>query len=151
GIRDTQTDIVLVQRDLFVAGARRPLSVQHFSDLVNLLPLEQAFFNGLKNIALFILNDCFTHVDHDEVESLHGLIVDFAPPLFEPTAFEQTDIGADDTREVLSGLDPIRLKHRRIAIRRHDYHIDPAHDLPRIIHWNNFYSAEFGGDLGELA
>src|SRR3989304_1575762 len=83
-IRNAQPDIVLMQRDLTVAGTPRALAVKHFSHFMDLLPPQEPSFDRFKYIALLVLNNRFPHVDHDHVGPLHRFIIHLAAPLLEP-------------------------------------------------------------------
>jgi hypothetical protein len=96
-IRGSGSVVVGMERDLLVGGAAGERAVQNLAEFVDLVPADDAFFNRIEDPGLPFLFDRLAPIGNDEVCAPDCFIVVLAPTLFEPSAFDERAVRADDS------------------------------------------------------
>ena len=93
--------VVRMERDLFGASAACKCTVEDFSEFMDLVPGNDAFFDWIENSGLTFLLDQFAPIRDDEIRAPDCLVVVLAASLLQPSAFDQGAVGTHDSHEML--------------------------------------------------
>src|SRR5215831_12811193 len=116
---------------------------------MNLIPGDDALFQGLDEACLRFLLDRLPPIGDDEGGALDRDIVILAPAGFEPAALDKSAVRTDDSDDMLARLEPVAVEDWNVGIGGADDDVRALGHVARIVERNELRIDEARDFLAE--